>query len=208
MIELIEILKWPIVVVVLGVVFLITQIVPIGNLIRRIIKLPLGVEAEKQIPQQEKVDEKKSPVDELIHKHVEAGKTLTAEELIRQLEESYLARSIDFKLRVDFEQMLLSELGKNQISDEDSLKFLVKYSALITYANSFEYLYTNIFGSQLRILQHLNGLHDGESSTIIYGVFYEPTAKANELIYKNYTFSNYISFLERNELISQREQRI
>ncbi|GEM_PF-1584824 len=189
--HLIEAFKWPLVVVIVVLVFMFKFHQPITNFINRIrgISPTTGVQTSDVSPQQS----------------VERG-NLSADELMDKLKLSLganeLMRSLDSPVLREVEENIKNELRTRQLVDSiEAIPVLIRYLAVARLAYFFEYIYGMIWGSQLSILNYLNTRPNGETSDILKFHFYDPTAKLYPDVFKIYPFETYLSFLKDSKFI-------
>lgn len=92
-------------------------------------------------------------------------------------------------------------------SDQDKIDMLVRNIAHLQIVNHFESIYNAIFGSQLRLLEHLLTLNKNTATTNIIVDFFEKAKLDNPDTYKNKNFSEWIDFLLNFKLIENNEDK-
>lgn len=116
-------------------------------------------------------------------------------------------RSFDNPLLVEGEQRIVADLQARGIQGpEDREKALVRALAAANATLHFERAHAAIWASQLTLLKALNagpGLSHAEVRPI-----YEAAKAAYPQLYQNYTFENWLGFLERFELAQIQNNRI
>ncbi len=170
-----EYVTWPIVVLVLGLVFIILLRKAIGTLIFSIRDLKFGGLKASITPQSEKA----------------INQTTAAEEIMRMFD-SKLLHEQEFLIK---ERTKLDSL-KN---DEEKIKFLIRILAATSIMLTFEQIYRSIFNSQILLLEELNCKPEGENSSNLV-VFFEETNRLYTGI-EGFTFDNYIGYLTSQQLI-------
>ncbi len=97
-------------------------------------------------------------------------------------------------IREEFEESIYTQL--NQISDENKkIEILVKNLAQQQISNSFEKVYFNIFGSQIKVLEFLSTQPDGTAPVQEISSFYEHAKSISPDFYGNQQFSDFMAFL-------------
>lgn len=97
-------------------------------------------------------------------------------------------------IREEFEEILNHQLEK--ISDENKkIEILVKNLAQQQISNTFEKVYFNIFGSQIKLLEFLSTQADGKAPVQTVTPFFEAAKLNNPDVHGNHQFSDYMAFL-------------
>lgn len=177
-----EIIVWPILVLILSVIFMLTFKKDISNLIARIsgVKLP----GFKATTEQEIINKPfdKVPSDELM-------------------------KSFDSKFLLEQEKKITDDLrGRNIIEDVEKNKILIRFLAATQIQLTFERLYSHIYGSQLNILQSLNSNPNGDTKDAIIQIYSQASQMYPE-VYKTYSFDDYIGFMINFNLVEQKNGR-
>ncbi|MBI2487723.1 MAG: hypothetical protein HYW01_12430, partial [Deltaproteobacteria bacterium] len=165
--SLMEVLKWPLVVIVIVLIFMIMFRQQIAGFINRIrgISPGGGIHTSDMPPQLSSEDG-----------HLSAGELM--DKLIRTLEADKLIRSLDSLVLREMEEIIKNELKASKLADSvEAIPILIRYLAVALLSCVFEYIYGQIWGSQLSILNHLNIRHDGETSDVIRSDFYIPASE-------------------------------
>jgi hypothetical protein len=175
-IELIDSIKWPVVVI----IAILLLIKPIKNLINRVTKVGYGnksIEANQQTVTK-KIEEKEiSEIDRAIG----LFRPETIEMFVNAIEEE-------------------TEVEKLQ-NDNEKIERLKNYSTIIYIMRHFDSIYSTIFGSQIRILERLNTLQPESRDSL--KVYYENSKKHNPKFYGNYPYEDYLDFLFNFTLIRE-----
>ncbi len=104
-------------------------------------------------------------------------------------------------------EFITQALNLNSISEVDEkVKILKKYSILLILAVKFNWLYTRIFGSQIKILIFLNSVKDADIKRI--KDFYIEAQNKFPETYKTYSFDEYLMFLKSNQLLTVAENNL
>lgn len=175
-IELIESIKWPVVVIIV----ILLLIKPIKNLINRVTKVGYGnksIEANQQSATK-KIEEKEiSEIDRAIG----VFRPETIEMFVNAIEEETQVEKLE--------------------NDNEKIERLKNYSTIIYAMRHFDSIYSAIFGSQIRILEKLNTLQPQSRDSLKF--FYENAKKQNPKFYENYSYEEYLNFLFNFTLIRE-----
>lgn len=173
--------SWPVVALIFGVICIIAFYKPITRLLDRANKIgPQGVEALSTAAQ-----EKSSTREQ------------TVEVISSQAEE--LLRLFDSKLLLEGEAAIRADLAKRNItSPGDRERALVRLLAGSAMFGIFERTYNLIFGSQIRVLQAING---GPLPKRDIEPFYAAAKSASPSVYSNYAFDQWLNFMISQKLI-------
>lgn len=179
LITILEITKWPIVVLIL-ILFFYRPIAKLINRIRGFNGGSYGFDAEPTTNQQE------------------TDKLLKAEELkIGTIEKSLNLFSEE--TRKMFQESILLETEIDKIKDEkEKVEAFRNYSEALYSILHFERIYSNIFGSQIKLLAYLNSAFNETTSSVKF--FYDNAAKNNPEMLK-YPYEKYLEFLEIKNLV-------
>jgi len=176
LIEVLALLKWPILVLIL---FLLLR-KPLINLINRVTKVGYGdksLEATQQSATVKIEKQEVSKVDRAIG--------------------SFEPETIEtFNILVENETDFL-ELD----TDGDKIKTLKNYSTILYIMLYFDTVYNAIFGSQIRLLERLNTLQLESKESLKF--FYDNAEKQNPSFFENYSYEAYLSFLFSFTLIRE-----
>jgi hypothetical protein len=175
-------LDWPLVVLILGILFMIIFYKPIASLIGRVQEI-------------NKSGIRTSPAQ--IQKGSEQAKQ-AADEIMKTFD-NVLLKEIEDSINKDLEAR---GLGKS----EEAIKVLVRLLASNRVLLAFEYLYSVIWGSQLSILQTLNSKADGETVDAFRPI-YDFAATLYPEAFNNYTFDKYVDFLKNANLMTRQGDR-
>jgi hypothetical protein len=175
---------WPAAVVVIGVVFLLLYHKPLSGLIDRTQELSKsGLRTTASSSQ------------------ASAGASSATTPALEASKAEELLKSFDNALLLERESRIHTELEKQQIAmPAERERILVRFLAGATIALEFERIYADIWGSQIASLQFLNSASPGVASTRLQPA-YDRAAKQWPAFYKNYSFENWLGFLERNGLV-------
>lgn len=180
-IELIDSLKWPVVVIII----ILLVIKPIKNLINRVTKVGYGnksIEANQQTVTK-KIEEK--DISE-IDRAISLFRPETTEMFVNAVEEE-------------------TEIQKLK-NDNEKIERLKNYSTIIYIMRHFDSIYSTIFGSQIRILERLNTLQPESRDSLKF--YYESAKKYNPKFYENYPYEDYLNFLFSFNLIREDDEII
>lgn len=156
----------------------------------------------------------KKPITELFHRIKKIGNdkasvTLDSHRPHQQESESLKNELIDSILSLvsketkDRAEAVIS--AETNTDNLDKNNILYKYSQALYISNYFRETYFIIYGSQIRLLQALNG-SDNENLETLY-VFFESAKKSfPELYQEGYTFAEYLNFLKNSYLINSLEE--
>lgn len=180
-IQLIDVLKWPILLLI--IVLLIKR--PIIDLINRITKIGHGgtsLEAEQQKAAEKQEKRQISNVDRALG--------------------LFRPETVDF-----FKTAVLQETNLDSFrTDKEKTELLINYSIALYIIKHYEMIYNSIFGSQLMILQQLNTFAYEDNETLKR--YYDYAVKSNPKFYDNYSFEEYIEFLYSFNLIMEEDSRL
>lgn len=183
-IELLKITIWPLI----SIIIVLILKKPISDLINRLKKIgynKAGIELESQNLQKE--DREKKPLDmlgkESNNKNVERVLALFNPETINS-----------------FEELVRQETSLDTFETiEEKNKVLFRYSQALYLIKHFNNIYGIIYGSQLRLLQSLNGSINEKKSNLRF--FYDFAKENNPVFYEGYTYEQYLGFLKGYNLI-------
>ncbi len=177
-------------VVVVGIVALVTQRKPIGELIRRIIKVgPKGVVTLATSAEEQKAPSA-TPLDP----------RRAADELLRGLDNVHIA-SVRASVQQDLERR-----GLGESAPADTIRVLMGYVASLFVIVDFERIDNVIWGSQLRILSDLNVAQVARLPEV--RPYYEDAARTFPEAFEHYPFDEYMGFLKSQGLVLQEQDRI
>jgi len=178
---LINIIKWPIVIL---LIFLILS-KTISNLINRITKFGIGnksFEASQQTINQKTDMQESSLIDRAIY--------LFQPETIQLFKDAVAQETEIEKLRTDVEK----------------IDRLTNYSCFIYLMRHFDIIYNAIFGSQIRILEKLNTLRPATRDSLKF--YYELAKNSKIEFFENYSYDQYLDFLFSYSLIREDDDKI
>lgn len=171
---LFEILVWPLVVVILGLIFKKS----IERLIDRTTKVSKSGLVAANKPQEAVESPKASNVNE------------------------FLKKTFDNALLVELEDILKKQVDAlNPTSHEERERLLMKLLASILILSIFDSTYYLIYGSQITALQHLNNFRGDNIPTTELKLFYDAAKNVDPQFYRNYSFDSWLKFLESSLLI-------
>ncbi|MCU0423866.1 MAG: hypothetical protein MUC81_13755 [Bacteroidia bacterium] len=180
-IQIIDVLKWPILVLI--IVLLIKK--PIVDLINRVTKIGHGgtsFEAEQQKSAEKQEKRQISNVDRALG--------------------LFRLETVEI-----FKSAVLQEINLDSIpTEKEKTELLMNYSIALYIIKHYELIYNSIYGSQLLILQQLNTFtyEDNESLKRYYDYAVERSPK----FYDNYSYEEYIEFLYSFNLIVLENGRV
>lgn len=182
--EILKTTAWPVV----SLITLFVLKAPISDLIRRFKKIgydKAGIEIESQNLQKE--DKEKTRI-EILGKESNNANIEKALALFRP-------ETIEF-----FENAVKQETSLDSIkTSEEKEKVLYRYSQALYLIMHFNKIYETIFGSQLRLLQILNGSVNEDKSSLSF--IYENAKKRDPKFYENYSNDQYLEYLKSFGLI-------
>lgn len=124
--------------------------------------------------------------------------------------EAWLARSarmFDYESLKSYEQAVRKDLLSKKIeSDARKIEYLIEHLAVAILAKDFEYLNSVLYGSQVGLLEHLNSNTDGDTYDNLKP-FYEMGASRYPAVYRDYSFDQYLGFLEKSQLVKGEDKR-
>jgi len=132
------------------------------------------------------------------------GKQDVKKESIEQQDLEHLIPVDPTGLRADVESKI-----KNQLLTVDSDKkvdVLIKNLAQQQLTATFEKIYYNVYGSQIRLLEFLSVQPSGKSESSEVLKFYEDAKDANKLVYGGVEFSDYMNFLVTWDLVKRQDE--
>ncbi|MBI2385697.1 MAG: hypothetical protein HYV14_06755 [Elusimicrobia bacterium] len=200
--EIIKVIAYPIVILILGLVFMSMFKSPITNLIGRArkVKLP-GFDADTEALAQPTTTNQNTPAISQ-PAHSDSPANAPSDTHILNME---ALREFDSPLLVEIENNIYAELEKRKInppvgSRPGAVTLLVKSLGKLIIQTQFEGIYDHIFRSQLEILAHLNSLAPkGETEKSIKE--YYTKAQEQQPRLKDYAFTNFIGYLLAHQLI-------
>lgn len=83
---------------------------------------------------------------------------------------------------------------------EEKVEAMVTLTARIMLIARFESVESNIWASQVALLEYLNSQAEGVEADVLRTTYYEEGANRYPILYQNYSFEGYMNFLERNDL--------
>jgi hypothetical protein len=180
-----EILNWPLVGLILGLVIIFVFRPSINNLFGRIRSVTRhGFEAGPPGQQAAGEDKNRSAAAELL-------------------------KVFDNALLLKNEESILQDLHERKITgQEEREKILTRFLAASYLELFFERAYTAIFGSQLGTLQVLNASEPTGLSTDAMRAFYDMAASTEPEIYQSYSFEQWLSFLRTWNLVLVEPERV
>lgn len=116
-----------------------------------------------------------------------------AEALLRQLEDPMV---------LEVENAVRQELDRKNLLGVEAVPVLIRYLARLSINNQFNEIYRQILGSQMRVLNHLNGATEPVERFTLER-FYTEVATAHPQIFQNFVFETWLTYLRRQVLIIQ-----
>lgn len=173
-----EFLAWPVAVVVLGLAAMLIFRRPLARFLERAEEMgPKGIRAGSPSAQAVGTAVQPSPADELL-------------------------RSFDNALLVQRETYIRTELLRLNITDmTERERVLIRLLAAVAILSGFERAYSLIWGSQLGVLQFLNSA--GAVAADVLEPWYNLSATMNPDFYRNYTFDQWLGFLQASLLVTR-----
>ena len=177
--SVLDLLKWPLVIIVIALIFK-KPITSLINSIKSIKGGKFGIETElskKQLETQNVLEKPKSKMT--------------------TIEKSLNLISDDTRNRI--QTAIIQETELDKVKDEsEKNQLLLKYSEALYVILRFERIYNLIFGSQIKLLNHLNSSIKETTESISF--FYKEAVEVNPNL-KEYPYKNYLAFLESEGLI-------
>lgn len=177
--KIIEILKWPIVIIIIAMIFK-KSISSLINRTKSIKGGKYGLEIEPS-KQQKKVS-KRLPETKSKKEEIEKRLNLLSDDTRNKLQEA-------IKKETDFDKLN---------TEEDKIEAILRYSEVLYIILNFERIYYLIFGSQIRLLNHLNSSYN---QTINMTKFFYDNAVGRNPHLKDYSYEQYLSFLQNEKLV-------
>ena len=172
-----EDLAWPLVVVIITVIFMIVFRKPISDLIRGIRKVT--------------------------RKGIEAGDDQTQTHIPSDRAVDDLMKAFDSVVITSNEQLVYDDLKKRGLdTGGDTVKVLVRHLASTQVQLHLEVILSGIWQSQVRILEILNNAGPSLTDEFLLRV-YKEAAKKYPATYENYSFKAYLEHLIRSRLVIQ-----
>ncbi|OGW90604.1 MAG: hypothetical protein A3D28_02130 [Omnitrophica bacterium RIFCSPHIGHO2_02_FULL_63_14] len=118
-----------------------------------------------------------------------------------------LIRELDNELIREQEALLTKALQEKKLLDANGILVLIRYFAALSIAYSFQEVYHQLYGSQMGLLDYLNEQADGQPIDVLRP-FYSLVASQYSVLYKNYSFEQWLGFLKDRVLIREDGGRI
>lgn len=183
-IDLLKVIAWPIVVLI--TIYLLKE--SLRDLIKRIRKIgndSVGIEASASSEQSSVSNT--NPLSVLSKK----SSNETIEKALGLFNQETL---------VYFKEFVKTETQLESITNhEERESTLFRYSQVLYLILHFNRIYSHIFGSQLDLLQALNGSPNETRESL--RVFYTNAKSQNPKFFENYSYEQYLEFLRQNNLI-------
>lgn len=178
-----EFLAWPAAVVILGIAAMLFFRKPLTQFIGRAIEMgPKGIRAGSPTAQEVGTAVRPSPADELL-------------------------RAFDNALLVQQENYIRAELERLNITQvTERERVLIRLLAAVAIVSAFERTYSLIWGSQLGLLQFLNSA--GTVAADVLRPLYDLAAATEPELYRNYSFDQWLGFLEQSLLIARTDNTV
>src|SRR5262249_23768495 len=165
-------LKWPVVVIVVGVVLIIVCRSEIGDFIKRLYAIShKGLQATQPQPQQQSV-------------HIVSGNT--GSDFTRDLTAIVDPYILDQRIN-----SIHAEFDSREIKEGNREESLVRLLAAALTRESFERIYLFILGSQIRLLQKLNEMSPGLTEEEVES-FYQSAVTQFPQIYQTFKFEDWM----------------
>lgn len=113
-------------------------------------------------------------------------------------------KNFENPILLEREEGIRKDLDRNKLTGGEREKALVRVLAVHQVGIHFERVYNVIWASQLALLIHLSGRPLGESVEALR-FFYDSAAERFPQMFSNYSFDQYVGFLEQSILIERRE---
>ena len=110
-------------------------------------------------------------------------------------------QSLDDPLLREIQEAITAELRARSLLGEDAVRILIRALAQSQAAATFEKVYREILGSQLRALAHANSQNGVPREAVEF--FYTQTAINHPDAYRNFPFTQWLSFLLRSVLLRE-----
>jgi len=176
-----EYLAWPIAFLVGVIVFMVLFKKDISSLLVRVQKI--GKDGIQTSPIQiQQPSEKESSIEELTKEF-----------------SSIAIRNQETNIKRDLENRGLS-------NPQDKINLLIKHLSIIQLALQFERINGLIWGSQVKILEHLNSRKEDSVAGLKF--FYDTAYKLSPDVFTNYPFEQYLQFLIAFNLIVQQGEKL
>lgn len=177
-----EVVVWPLVVLILGVAFMFVFKAPIGRFL----------------------DRTKSVSKEGVQAYDEGQQTTTKPDALAQFLEGYHS-----PLLLETETLIEEELKKRGLTNPtDAIKALRKSLAGILLALQFERVYNSIFTSQVAVLIFLNGRAGTPTPETELESFFTGAAAEYPKAYENRTFEEWLGFLTAQLLVLETKEGV
>jgi len=178
-----EFLAWPVVVLLLVMLFFLFFKKPISRLIDRTEKVSKeGLIAGHS--QEQQGENQISQIDEVLKIH-------------------------DSQLLVETEKTIKIMLDDLHPKDsEEKEKFLIRNLAQSIIAHAFDKTYYSIYGSQIQTLKYMNENRNIQLTTSDVQRFYDNAETSFPKIYSNYSFESWLKFLSLSTLIQKNDNEI
>lgn len=175
---MIEVLIWPIVVLIFAVFFVLVFREPIARLIDRTTQVSKkGIQAES--PREQKADTSISKVDEFL-------------------------RVYDNQLLLESEKFIQTHLDSLHPKDAtEREKFLLRNFAALAITWSFDRIYYLIYGSQIAALHYLNDNRNSPLTTEHIHPFFDDAVNKFPNVYSSYGFEGWLGFLVTSNLVQR-----
>ena len=176
-------LAWPAVILLLGLVSIFVFRRPLSRLIDRANKISKSGIEVGQSSQEKRTEIKPSPT----------------ETFLKSFDNALLVR------REDFIRNELLKLETHEATERE--KVLIRLLAAFSLIQAFESAYMFIWGSQIGVLQFLNSANQDTPEDVLKP-WYELAAGREPEFYRDYSFEQWLGFLEGHYLIMRRGRTI
>lgn len=108
----------------------------------------------------------------------------------------------------EHEDEIAAWLRERGLTGTETIPLLTRYVAAVNINFAFERIYRLIFGSQLRLLQHMNTQPAGQLPVSAAQVFYIAARAQHLQFYTTYPFDQWLQFLINSVLVKRIDSRI
>ncbi|HEX2787663.1 MAG TPA: hypothetical protein VHP32_07135 [Ignavibacteria bacterium] len=206
--EILQIIIWPLLVLILFIIFIFLFYKPIKSLITRVKTIKggnYGIETIDSVEEKIKLQEK----SELPNKMTDISLSVDKDGLSKISKSEELEKVLNLfsdETRSFFQTSIQNETELNSISDDkEKIDTLFKYSEVVYIKYLFGNIYQAIFGSQIKLLRHLNSATNETIDSV--KTFYDEAVSKNPNL-KSYPYENYIEFLSNVELVNVLNKKI
>lgn len=178
MLQFLEIIIWPLCLIIIAITFMLLFRAPLLSFIERATKIgndKFSINADQKLDKKQIETKNSSYIDSAYGMFKEGT--------------------------MNWFRKVVAENSKYEGLDDDSKKIetLVRYSAVMSLVNNFEFIYYNIYGSQIALLREINKSTNSTKSSVEY--IYIEAKKQYPDLYKEYSYDKYLNFLKGVNLI-------